>query len=344
MSPAAEAAPHAPPAPPPALAVLQMITARWVTGAVTTAARFRLADRVARRPRTSDELAAEAGAHAPSLYRLLRALASLGLFTEDAEGRFGLTPLGEQLRSDVPGTMYGMARFVGTEEHGAAWNALPYAVASGEPAFEHVHGRSAWEYFDENADLNAIFNGAMTSLMSAFRGEIAENLALEGARTVADVGGSAGILMEALLERHPSLHGIVYDRPAVIEQVRGAARGVLRERCEFVAGDFFERVPPADVLVLSRVLHDWSDDDAVRILNSCRAALPPHGRVAVIESVIERGDAPDFGKLLDLEMLVIVTGRERTRAEFERLFARAGLTVTGVVPMRAGGIVEGVPG
>jgi SAM-dependent methyltransferase len=343
MSAAAEAAPQAPPAPPPALAVLQMLSGRWVTGAVTAAAKFRLADRVAQRPRTSDELAAEAGAHAPSLYRLLRALAGLGLFSEDGEGRFGLTPLGEQLRSDVPGTMYGMARFLGSEEHGAIWNALAYAVASGEPAFEHVYGRSLWAYLDDDAELSAVFDGAMTSLMSAFRGEIAEHLDLRGARTVVDAGGSKGVLVEALLERHPSLRGIVYDRPAVAEAARAEARGVLRERCEFVGGDFFESVPAADVVVLSRVLHDWSDADAIRILRSCRAALEPGGRVAVIDSVIEPGDAPAFGKLLDLEMLVITTGRERTRTEFEQLFARAGLRLTGVVPMHTGAIVEGVP-
>ncbi|HEY0395172.1 MAG TPA: methyltransferase [Candidatus Elarobacter sp.] len=338
-----EAAHESPPQPPPALAVLQMLTGRWVTGAVTTAARFRLADHLAARPRSAAELAPEIGAHARSLHRLLRALAGLGLLSEDAAGRFSVTPLGEQLRSDVPGTMYGMARFVGTEEHGAAWNALSYAVASGESAFEHVHGRSAWEYFDQHAELSVIFNGAMTSLMSAFRGEIVEHLALEGVRTVADVGGSAGILMESLLERHPALRGIVFDRPAVIEQVRGGVSGVLRERCAFVGGDFFESVPSADVLVISRVLHDWSDEDAVRILASCRSALPGHGRVAVVDSVIEPGDAPDFGKLLDLEMLAMTTGRERTRDDFENLFARAGLRLIGVVRMKTGAILEAVP-
>jgi trans-aconitate methyltransferase len=183
----------------------------------------------------------------------------------------------------------------------------------------------------------------MTSLMSAFRGEIAEHLALDGARTVADVGGSAGVLVAALLERHPRLRAIVYDRPPVIEHVRGAASGVLHERCDFVAGDFLTSVPAADVLILSRVLHDWPDADAVRILANCRAALPSHGRVAVIDSVIEPGDEPSFGKLLDLEMLVVTSGRERTRADFERLFARAGLRLDRVVPMQTEAILEAVP-
>jgi hypothetical protein len=326
-----------------ALAVLEMLTGRWVCGAVTAAARFRIADYLAARPRTAAELADEVGAHARSLHRLLRTLASLGLVSEDDGARFALTPLGEHLRSDIPGTMYGMARFVGTEEHGAAWNALPYAVASGDAAFEHVHGRSAWRYFDENADMSAIFDGAMTSLMSAFRSEIVEHLALGGVRTICDVGGSAGILAEALLERYPALRAIVYDRPAVVEQVRGGVRGVLRERCDFVGGDFLESVPSADVLLISRVLHDWADDDVVRILANCRAALPPHGRVSVIESVIEPGNDRDFGKLLDLEMLVMTTGRERTRDVFEMLFARAGLRTIGIVTMKTGAIVEAVP-
>jgi hypothetical protein len=328
---------------PPALAVLQMLTGRWVTGAVTTAARFRLADHLAAAPRTAAELARVVGAHAPSLYRLLRALASLGLFAEDEGGRFAVTPLGEQLRSDVAGSMYGMARFLGSEEHGAIWNALGYAVASGEPAFEHVYCRSLWQYLDEDAQLSAVFDGAMTSLMSAFRGEIAEHLDLGGARTVADIGGSAGVLMAALLERHPGLRGIVYDRPAVVDNVRGGALGPLRERCEFVGGDFLASVPAADVLILSRVLHDWADADAVRILANCRAALPAHGRVAVIDSVIEPGNEPSFGKLLDLEMLVVTTGRERTRTEFEQLFTRAALRLTTVVPMQTGTILEAVP-
>ena len=329
--------------PPPGVAVLQMLTGRWVTGAVTTAARFRLADHLAAQPRTAAQLAPEIGAHAPSLDRLLRALASLGLFAEDDAGRFAVTPLGAQLRSDVPGSMYGMARFFGTEEHGAAWNAMAYAVASGEPAFDHVHGRSVWAYLDENGDVNAIFNDAMTSLTSAFSGEIVEHLALEGAQTVADIGGSAGTLVAALLERYPQLRAIVFDRPAAIEHVQGGAAGVLRERCDFVAGDFFESVPRADVLILSRVLHDWCDADAVRILKSCRAALPPHGRIAVVDTVIEPGDDPGFGKLLDLEMLVMTTGRERTREDFARLFALADLRLARVVPMNGGAIVEAVP-
>ncbi|MEA2721465.1 MAG: hypothetical protein QOJ39_3329 [Candidatus Eremiobacteraeota bacterium] len=327
----------------PPLAILQMLTGRWVSGAVSTAARLGIADLLAARPRTSADLAGEIGAHVPSLYRLLRALASLGLLAQDDDERFALTPLGTYLRSDVPGSMHGMARFIGSEEHGAAWNALAYAVASGEPAFEHVFGRTLWQYLDDDPALNAVFSDAMTSLMSSFRDEIAEKLALEGVRTVADVGGAAGTLLAALLEKHPSLRGILYDRAAAITVARRDASPLLRERCDFVAGDFMERAPAADVIVLSRVLHDWSDADAVRILANCRAALPRDGRVAVIESVIEPGDAPDFGKLLDLEMLAINAGRERTRAQFEKLFARAGLSVIGIVPLHAGAIIEAVP-
>jgi len=326
-----------------AQAVLQMLTGRWVTGAVTTAARFRLADHLAVGPRTADELAPRVGAHAPSLYRLLRALASLGLLLQDGGERFALTPLGAQLRSDVPGSMYGLARFIGSEEHGAAWNALAYAVASGEPAFDHVYGRTLWQSLDDDPVLNAIFSDAMTSLSSMACGEIAEKLALDGVRTVADVGGAPGMLLAALLERHPSLHGIVFDRPAAIALARHGAAPALRERCDFVAGDFLGGVPAADAIVLSHVVHDWSDADAVRILANCRAALPRQGRIAVIESVIEPGDAPDFGKLLDLEMLALTTGRERTREQFDALFARAGLRATGLVPLRGGAILEAVP-
>lgn len=343
MSTVDEAAPHAPPGPPPPVAILRMLTGRWVCGAVCAAARFRLADHLSARARGAADLAPEIGAHAPSLYRLLRALASLGLFTEDARGRFSTTPLGEYLRSDVLGSMYGMARFIGSEEHGAAWNALPYAVASGEPAFEHVYGRSAWQYLDEDPELNAIFSLAMRSLASNAAREIAANLPLGAGTTVCDAGGADGTLLAALLEHSAGVRGILYDRPAAIAEARRADLPTLRGRCELVEGDVFERVPSADVIVLSRVLHDWPDADAERILSNCRAALPPQGRIAIYDAVIEPGDAPDFGKLLDLEMLVITPGgRERTRTEFEHLFARAGLRLTRTAPISSGTLLEAV--
>lgn len=327
----------------PAVAIMQMIAGRWVSGAVTAAARLQLADRLAGKPQTSEELAEAAGAHAPSLYRLLRALASLGLMSEGADSRFALTPLGDYLRSDVPGSMFGLVQFFASEEHGAAWNAFPYAVTSGEPAFEHVYGCTLWEYLDNEPALNVIFTDAMTSVISISRAEIVDHLALEGARTVADIGGAAGTLLEAILERHPAIRGILYERPAVIEDVRRDAPAVLRERCDFVAGDFMQNVPAADVLVLSQVLHDWSDADATRLLTNCRAALPEHGRIFVLDYVMAPGDAPDPAKLLDLEMLAINAGRERTRAEFERIFAQAGLRLNGVTPLRGTAILEAVP-
>jgi SAM-dependent methyltransferase len=187
-----------------------------------------------------------------------------------------------------------------------------------------------------------IFSDAMTSLISVSRGEIADHVNLAGARTVADIGGAAGALLAAILERDLELRGILYERPAVIDDVRRDAPAVLRERCEFLAGDFMERVPSADVLILSHVLHDWPDADAVRLLTNCRAALPPHGRVIVLDHVMEPGDAPDPAKLLDLEMLAMNAGRERTRAEFERLFAQAGLRLTGVTPLHGTALVEAV--
>lgn len=338
-----DAAPLAPPGPPPPVVILRMLTGRWVCNAVCAAARFRLADHLAARARSAAELAPEIGAHASSLHRLLRALASLGLFTEDARGRFATTPLGAYLRSDVPGSMYGMARFIGSEEHGAAWNALPYAVASGEAAFEHVYGRSAWEYLDEDCELNETFSLAMRSLASNAAAEVAVHLDLSGARTVCDAGGADGTLLAALLERNPGVRGILYERPAALAEARRADLPALRGRCELVEGDFLRRVPSADVIVLSRVLHDWPDPDAERILASCRAALPRGGRLAVYDAVIEPGDAPDFAKLLDLEMLVITPGgRERTRDELEQLFARVGLRLDRVIRISAGAIAEAV--
>jgi O-methyltransferase domain/Dimerisation domain len=341
MAAPSETAAH--PATPSPAAILRMLAGRWVSGAVAAAARLGVADRLAGGARTSDDLAPELRAHAPSLYRLLRALASLGLLAEDERRRFALTPLGQYLRRDVPGSMFGIAQFFASEEHGATWSTAAYSVASGEPAFEHLYGRTLWEYLDDDSELNGVFCDAMTALSSTIADEVAANLALHGARTVADVGGACGTLLAAVLERNPQTRGILFDRAAVVAAAANRAPAVLRERCDFVAGDFMRSIPAADVLIFARVLHDWSDDDAVRILTKARAALPPHGRVVVIECVIEPGDAPDFGKLLDLEMLVINNGRERTQPEFEALFRRAGLCLISVVPLAAAAILEAVP-
>jgi SAM-dependent methyltransferase len=182
----------------------------------------------------------------------------------------------------------------------------------------------------------------MTALMWSAAPQIADYLALAGTRTVCDVGGAAGTVLAAILERNPHVRGILYDRPAAIHAARRTAPAIVLERAELVSGDFMRCVPSADVLVLSHILHDWSDVDAEIILANCRRALRPRGRVVVWDCVIEPGDAPDFGKLMDLEMLVMTWGRERTRAEFAQLFARAGLTLTAVTPLAGGALLEAV--
>ena len=322
-----------------------MLAGRWVSAGVAVAARLDIADALAAGPRTSAEIAAELDLHAFSLYRLLRVLASLGLVAEGDGGRFALTELGQFLRSDVLGTMYGMARWFASEEHGESWNALAYSVRSGDAAFDHVYGRNFWSYLDGEPALGAIFGDAMTSTMSSMRDEIAAALPLDGARVVADLGGAHGALLAKILAERPALRGVLYERADVIAVAVTNADAVLRERCTFAAGDFLERAPRADVHVLSWVLHDWSDADCVRILTNCRAALEPGGRVAVVDFVIEPGNDPDFAKLLDLEMLVITTGgRERTRADFEAIFDRAGLRLDRVTKLQSGpSLIEAVP-
>jgi SAM-dependent methyltransferase len=304
-------------------AILGMLAGRWVCGAVAAAARFGIADALAAGPCTSDALAPRLRAHGPSLYRLLRALASLGLLTEDGDGRFALTALGDYLRGDVPGSLLGVARYFASEEHGASWNAAPYSVASGEPAFAHLFGRTLWEYLDDDPALNAMYCAASAALESAVARQIVDRLLVGSARTVVDVGG-AGVLLSALLERHRAMRGVVYDRPAAIVEATRRAPPVLRERADLIAGDVVRRIPAADLIVLNRVLHCWSDADTLRILSNCRAALPPHGRLAVIESALAPG-ASKLAALLDLEMLVLGDGRERTRRELESFLGRAGL-------------------
>ena len=306
--------------------------------ALYVAARLGLADLLQDGARGSEELARATGADARALHRLLRALASLGVFGEDADGRFAPSELGALLRSDVPGSLRAAAIFFGDERNWHAWGKLERSVMSGEP----VRGPRGTQVFLEESARDpegaALFNAAMTSLTSAFDAAVTAAYDFSRLGTLVDVGGGQGALISSILAANPTLRGILFDIPPVIESARGRiGEAGLAGRCELVAGDFFASVPAGgDAYVLKWVIHDWDDEHSVAILGSCRRAMARDGRLLLVERVVpERVDqsADTQGIVLgDLNMLLWTGGCERTAAEYRALLASGGFTLARIVP------------
>jgi len=322
----------------PAATLLHLMTGYRAMQALYVAARLGIADLLKDGARGSEELARATGADARALHRLLRALASLGVFGEDADGRFTPSELGALLRSDVPGSLRAAAIFFGDERNWHAWGKLERSVMSGEP----VRGpRGTQAFLEESArdpEGAALFNAAMTSLTSAFDAAVTAAYDFSRLGTLVDVGGGQGALISSILAANPALRGILFDIPPVIESARGRiGEAGLAGRCELVAGDFFASVPAGgDAYVLKWVIHDWDDEHSVAILGSCRRAMARDGRLLLVERVVpERIDqsADTQGIVLgDLNMLLWTGGRERTAAEYSALLASGGFTLARIVP------------
>jgi len=327
--------------------LVEMITGYWISCGVHVAARLKVADHLAPGPMKIADLAAAAGANAPTLYRLLRMLASVGLFRESDGHRFENTPLSEMLRSDVPGSMHGFAVMMVDGYNLDAYKGLLENVRTGETAFHKVFGMRAFEWLANHPGQAREFGEAMTSISGAENPAVAAALDVRGIAKLVDVGGGHGSLTAAILQRNPGLRGIVYDRPEVVENAKKDAyvtRPGVAERCELLAGSFFESVPSGgDACIMKYILHDWEDELCVRILTNCRRAMGSTGKVFVVDNVIPPGNDPHWGKLLDINMLVLAGGRERTREEFEKIFAAAGFQLARVVATQCPlSIVEGV--
>jgi SAM-dependent methyltransferase len=300
------------------------------TQMIHVAAKLGLADLLAAGPRPVEELAAMAGAEPQALHRLLRALASLGIFAEDPAGDFVLTPQAELLRSDVQGSLRDVALLYGEDWLWQAYGNMTHSVRTGAPAFTKTHGQPFYGYLHAHPRAAARFNAAMTGFSSHETAAILEAYDFSAVRRVVDIGGGHGALLAALLRAHPQMSGTLFDLPSVLA---GAASvlGEMGERARTVAGDFFDEAPTgADLYVMKSVLHNWDDTDAQRILSTCRAAMAPEARLLVIERVVPDGNAPAEAKLFDINMLVVAGGRERTEPEYRRLFEQAGLALTRV--------------
>jgi hypothetical protein len=325
--------------------LFQMLTGSWVARAIYVAAKLRIADHLKDGPRSAEELATRAGVAAQPLYRVLRALAGVGVFARRADGRFQLNPQSEHLCSDRPDSLQAAAVMLG-EEQDRCWGDLLETVRTGEPAFERLYGKPVFAYLAEHPEQARLFDAAMTGANNRATRAALDAYDLSGVGTVADIGGGLGTNLTAVLDRYPTMRGVLFDQPHVVERARPvlAAAGVA-DRCRVEGGDFFKAVPRgADAYMLGHIIHDWDDAKAGAILDTLRRATSAAAKLLLVEYVVPEGDGPAFGKWIDLHMMVAAGGQERTEAEYRRLFAAHGFRLTRVVPTAHDvSVVEGVP-
>jgi orsellinic acid C2-O-methyltransferase len=338
-----------PASPPPNVVLMQLMMGFYVSRAIYVAARLGLPDLIAGGTRASEPLADATGTHAPSLRRLMRWLTSVGVFVEQEDGSFTLTPVGECLRSGVPGSMRaGALLFTGMTQD--AWKGLLYSVQTGEPAFPRVFGTDSFSYMTQHPDEAANFDAAMAEFTAFVATAVTAVYDFSGLGTIIDVGGGNGTLLAGILRATPSLRGVLFDLPHVAERAkkRLEAEGVS-DRCAVAAGDFFAEVPPGgDAYVLKHVIHDWDDARALTILRNCRRAMDGRGKLLIVEGVypprIDDSLASRSAASNDVNMLVCTGGRQRSEAEFRSLYDQAGFTLARIVPTMANScVVEGVP-
>ena len=322
---------------PPETVLTQLILGSLGSQAVYVAAKLGIADLLASGAKTVDELAEAADADAPSLYRVLRALASFGVFKELDGKVFELTPTADVLRSNIPNSMRDTAIFMGEDWHWQVWGKTLYSVRTGKSAWSEVHGCDVFPYFEANAEAGKIFDQAMSSFSTVAVKAVTDAYDFEGIETLVDIAGGHGRLLTGILDANPSMRGVLFDLPHVISGARErvASTGVA-DRVEFSTGDFFVNVPAgADAYMMKHIIHDWDDGRALTILKNIKLAMKPGGRVLLLELVITPRNDQDLGKLLDIEMLVSPGGKERTAVEYKDLFARAGFRIKRIVPTKS---------
>jgi hypothetical protein len=307
--------------------MFQLITGYWVSQTVGALAKLGVCDQFTNGPRTAAEVAPQVGANPRALFRVLRAAATIGIFEHHADDRFSLTPVGATLKSNVPGSMRDMAIAQTSPGHWLPWGKFSDAVQTGEEQASSSHGKPIFDYYDEQAGERIAFMGAMQGVSSLVANELVRVVDFSECKLVVDVGGSSGTLVSRVLDAHPNVAGIVYDLPSVAAEARSAldARG-HGSRCEAIGGDFFQSVPTgADAYILKMILHDWNDEQSLTILKNIAKAMKNDSRVYVVEMVIPDDNTPSAAQLMDLNMLTMLPGRERTRSEYAELFEKAGL-------------------
>lgn len=325
--------------------LMQMVNGYQLSQAICVAATLGIADHLSKGACSSDELAALVDAHPQSLYRLLRALAAVGVLQEGGARQFSLTPLGQGLRSDAEHSVAPWARMVGRAYYRDAWGELLHSVRTGENAFAHAHGKGVWQYRIDHPEESVIFDRAMSSFVPALAAAVLAAYDFSGFELVMDVGGGQGALLAAILAHNQSQRGILFDQPQVVEGAGPLLRSAsVADRCTSVGGDFFVAVPEgADAHVLKWILHDWDDERSIAILKSCRRAIRPGGKLVVLEAVLAPPNEGARAKFADLNMLAVPGGQERSEDEFARLFQAAGFSLARVVPAGRIDVIEARP-
>ncbi|HEY0429067.1 MAG TPA: methyltransferase [Pyrinomonadaceae bacterium] len=313
---------------PPQARLAQMSMGFIVSQAISVAAKLYVADYLKTGAKTGAELAALTETHEPSLYRLMRALTSVGIFQKDGEGRYSNSPVSEFLRSDHVESFRAASHMICDQEHWRAHGNLLQSVKTGEIAFEHTFGMPVFPYYSQNAGPAKVFDDAMTSFSKSIANAVVAVYDFSEARTIADIGGGHGLLLETVLSVAPEAKGVLFDQPQVVAGAR------VCEKVEKVSGDFFTGIPVgADVYLMKFIIHDWNDEQSETILQNLAKSAKPGGRVLLVESVVEEDDSiPSMSKVMDLNMLAMTGGKERTAAEYAALFEKTGFGLTRIIP------------
>jgi len=331
---------------PPQAALLQMILGKWVSSAISAAAQFGIADHLESGPKSPKELASLTGTQERPLYRLLRANASVGVFTELEDGRFAQTPLSEPLRSKAKPSVRHMAMMLTDDWHIRCWEQLPWCVETGKPASYKLHGTGMFDWMAQHPEKTRNFNQAMTDLSQGDAAAVVQSYDFSRFEHIVDVAGGHGTLLAAILDQAPKLRGTLVEMPHVIQGAKEA--GILdrfANRVTLEAASMFESIPAgADAYLMKFIIHDWYDAECIKILSQCRKGIRPGGRLLVVDQVVPPRNEPGMAKLMDLEMLVLPGGMERTETEFRELFAASGFRLERIIPTPGVlCIIEGVP-
>jgi len=325
--------------------MMQMVAGYWTSQAIYAAAKLGIADLVTSGPKSAQELARSTASKQDFLYRVLRALASVGIFSEDGQHRFANTPMSEALRAGVPGSQRPLVLMLG-EEHYHVWGHMVDAIQTGDNAFEKLYGMPIFEFLEKNVEQGKNFDEAMTAIHGEETDAVLTTYDFSNIQVLADVGGGNGGTIIGILKKYPKMKGILFDLPHVVERAKApiAAAG-LGDRCQVIGGDFFKSVPAgADAITMRHIIHDWDDEKSLTILKNCRAALPPAGKLLLVESVIPPGNGPFMAKFLDLTMMLIPGGKERTEQEYAQLYRQAGFRLARIVRTNTEiSVVEGAP-
>ena len=312
--------------------VFDMAIGAMKSQVISAAAELKIADFLKDAPKGIDEIAEHTGTNSSALYRLLRALDSIGIFNENNDGLFELTPMASVLLSDLPVSLRSFAMLTGERAWWNSWGKLLYSVKTGKPSFDRVFGMDFVEYLEKNPGYADTFNECMTSVSIVNNPGVVESYNFSDFNKIVDVGGGQGSLLSAILEANEGVTGILFERPQMIRSLNNYKIGDC-QRIECIGGDFFRSVPDGgDVYILKQIIHDWSDDLCVKILQNCKKAMVKKGRILVVEAVIETGNADEISNLFDLHMLVTSEGgKERSAFEFESLFRKAGFELTRII-------------